>query len=530
MPIEIAELKAGRILGLADYTLDKESGLIRDSNWHVRVADALREAKHLETARIEYGYAEEDPTNWMARNGLALIFAAEGNTLKAIQKAREALACIPKPDDQCQSNIYFNLYNWQMVRGKTSDAIDAAQSAHELDPNNFAKTANYFSALGRAKRWKTLLKLCEKLHYSKATPSDLIELLLGWEEGHDILTRAVTAVKEHQPLAKEIFKTLVQTAKERDDLLGSVWEEYQRGLFFYHHARGDKEHLRIWERLLTEPEHEATHRYAQQLQCKALVDIYYRNALRSKSKQDTEKWVSKLETLAGVPSGKVKPKKDMEDRADAAMFLGRWRHKQDDISKAQLKALFRPRICQGIRILEDDDPLNDSDGYAILAKALLHAGYVDEACETFAAGMLPLATSSKWIKEKKDAGESQIQQAIKAMPIPFECHGKLGCSPDKWLAFYVCRECLDKSFCVTCLTGNSTRVCDKSHQMVQVYLKGRDTAKPIAKFQGSLLEVDKKWLKKLKEKWGITEETKATSSLPTPDIILRNQMNRSSVC
>jgi hypothetical protein len=45
-----------------------------------------------------------------------------------------------------------------------------------------------------------------------------------------------------------------------------------------------------------------------------------------------------------------------------------------------------------------------------------------------------------------------------------------------------------------------------------------------------LLEVDKKWLKKLKEKWGITEETKATSSLPTPDIILRNQMNRSSVC
>jgi hypothetical protein len=66
--------------------------------------------------------------------------------------------------------------------------------------------------------------------------------------------------------------------------------------------------------------------------------------------------------------------------------------------------------------------------------------------------------------------------------------------------------------------------------MVQVYLKGRDTAKPIAKFQGSLLEVDKKWLKKLKEKWGITEETKATSSLPTPDIILRNQMNRSSVC
>lgn len=502
--------------------------MIRDSNWHLRIADALMEANHLKEAREEYECAETDPANWMAKYKLALVFAAEDDISKAIRKAEEALSCSSQPDELSKSNIYLSLSTWQTARGKTHDALDAAKQAYELDSTDFQKIANYFLALRRAKKWRSILDLSDKLHYTKSTPSTMALLLLGWEEGHDLLIEAVGTYKKYRDLAEDIFSSLVQMAKEQDDLSGSVWEEFQRGLFYFHHTPDDEEHLRIWEALPLQHDSKATEKFAQQLQCRALADIYYQNALRSNSKETKKEWVSKLESLAGVASKESTPKSDMEEKADAAMILGRWRRQEENIKSNELRALFRPRICQGIRILEDDDPLNDSDGYAILARSLLCAGDSNDALRAFAAGMLPLATSLQWTKESKDTRDSQIRQAIKSMPVPFQCHGKHDCEPEQWLAFYVCKQCLDKSFCVTCLTGSSSRVCDKSHQMLQVYLKGREIGKPMAKFQGSLLEVDQKWLKKLKEKWDITDETTATSSLPTLDIVLASREKRKS--
>lgn len=504
--------------------------MVQDSDWHLRIADALMEANHLKEARVEYERAEKDPKNWMARYKLALVFAAEDKISNAVQKAQEALLCVPEPDELCQSNIYSSLFGWQSARGKNSDAIDAAKHAHLLDPKDPRKMANYFSALGRAKKWKSVLMLCEKLHFSTSTPTDLTQLLLGWEEGHDIFTQAVATSKEYRSLAEEILKALINLAKQEGDSLGSVWEEYQQGLFFYRQKHRDEEHLRIWEGLSSQPNNHNTDIYALQLQCRALSEIYYENARCSKSTDDTNTWVSKLETLAGVAAGTSTPEDNTEDRAEAAMVLGRWRRKRQGRKNSELRSLFRPRICQGIQILEDDDPLNDSDGYAILAQALVCAGDLPDALRVFAAGLLPLATSSQWTKEPMTTRDSNIRKAIKAMDIPFKCHGKLGCEPDNWPAFYVCRDCLDKSFCVTCVTGSSNRVCDKSHRMFQVYLKGREVGMPMAKFEGSVLEVDKEWLSKLKEKWDITDETKATSSLPAPEILLRSQVKRSTVC
>ncbi|KAJ5781027.1 hypothetical protein N7457_006187 [Penicillium paradoxum] len=531
LPTGIAGLSSDEVMYLASNAVSEgDTEPTQNSNWHVRVATVLMDAKHVNEARVHFSNAEaKDPANWMAKNGLALAFAADGDTRNAIKKASEALECDPKPDTTCQSNIYFNLYGWQMVRGRSSDAINSAKQAHELDPLDFEKMATYFSALGRARKWNTLWKLCENLHSSKSRPSDLVKLLLGWEEGHDMFTQMAGTDENCRRFPEKVFHSLVQTAKQEDDVPGSVWEEFQRGLFFSRHAPSGEEHLRIWEALSPQPESEGTDRYAQQLQCRGLSDVYYQNAVQSKSKRDTQKWVAKLETLAGVPSGSSTPNRNMEDRAEAAMMLGRWRRKRESVKRNEFKPLFRPQICQGIQILEDDDPLNDSDGYAILARALLLAGDQADALRVFAAGLLPLRTRIQWTEENNDAIDSQVRQTIESVPIPFHCHGQLGCEPDKWLAFYVCRDCLDKSYCVTCLTGSSKRVCDPSHGMVQVYLKGRVTGEPMAKLRGSLLEVDKKWLKRLKEKWDITDDTKPTSSFPTPNIILNSQQRRKSV-
>ncbi|KAJ5362685.1 hypothetical protein N7541_003529 [Penicillium brevicompactum] len=531
-PIEISELKGEQILHLAEKASEENSEMAQSSDWQLRIGDTLMKANHLKDARAQYERVEKASNNYMAKYRLALLFAEEGNVEKAVQKAEEALSCAPEANSMDQSNIYASLHGWQSGRGKTSDALDAARQAHELDPKNLEKLEMYFLALGRAKKWKLILTLCEKFNSSESTSTDLTRLLLGWEEGHDILTRAVSANKEYRGLAEDIFKSLVDDAKQEGDSMGAVWEEYQRGLFYYRLAKSENEHLRIWEQL---PSHVDSHTtetemYAQQLQCRALSGAYYRLAVNSNSKQDIKHWVSKLESLAGVPSGTSTPESNMENRVQAAVVLGRWRRKNEGVKSRELKLLFQSRICQGIQILEDDDPLNDSDGYAILAQSLLWSGNTNDALRVFAAGMLPLATSLQWTKEPKNARDRSIRVTIKAMKLPFKCHGKLRCEPDKWLAFYVCRDCPDKSFCVTCLTGGSARACDESHHMLEVFLRGREIGKPMAKFEGSVLEVDKKWLGNLKKSWDITDETKAARSLSDPPIISRRrQTMRSTV-
>ncbi|RAL17377.1 uncharacterized protein BO97DRAFT_5668 [Aspergillus homomorphus CBS 101889] len=527
MPNKISDVKSMSILNLA-----REAKFICDSDWHVRVARALRESNHLEEAEDEYNQAEENDANsWIIKTELALTLAARGNLREAVEKAKEALTRDPPPDTLSQSKIYLDLSVWQLARGRKSEAIEAAKNAYTREPGSLLKTAHYFQTLGRAGKYRLLIELCQELNRSDSTPTPLVQLLLGWEEGHDLFGEAAWNMNE-MPFARKILEETVEAAEREGDFEGAAFEEDQRALYYLRHEQADRRPRLIWEKLHSRIPDIQTREYIEQLQCRSLCNDYYRKAVEAKSSKDQAAWVDKLEDLAKVSWRANTAAATPEHRGDAALMLSRWRRlygneKQTDKEKS-LKELCRSKVCQGVRILEDDDPLNDADGYVILARALLSAGEEEEASQVFAAAMLPLLRRSQSLG-KGDTRSSNALEAMQRAPLsPFPCHGKYGCKEDDWLALYVCRVCLDASFCISCLVKQAnSRVCDKSHDMIQVYLKGRDLnsmQKPMAAFKEGQLEPDKEWLKELKQRWQITDDTIAATSLPTPEIVRKSQI------
>jgi tetratricopeptide (TPR) repeat protein len=464
--------------------------------------------------------------------------AADGQYEKAIRQAEKALKCVPRPTGACRSNIYYNLSVWNGIQRKTQAQIDNAKWAYAAQSESLPRIAHYFAVLGRNSRFIELFELCvtlKKKDGAKTRDSWLVKLLYGWEEGLDLFGRAAVegGDKVNIEFAGEVLRTIVKVANERGDLEGAVFSQYQLGRFHLRYQRDESQVRKAWEKLTdlarNDPHAEL---YAQQLQCRALAELYLRSGLvaeqatkdsqgradkRGKQKeriQDEPPDIAKLRALA---SAKTPTNKNTEYRAEAAALLGYWQRKHGP--KRCDKDLFRSRVCQGIQILEDDDPFNDVDGYVILGKALLIAGFVDDAKRVLATAMLVSQASTTDSKQQ--------------IPMSLVCHGKPDCQNTDYEKLYICHVCHNTTLCGNCWkmfkdketgdNGPPYTTCHSSHLFSNVYHKGHKIAEPITVIEGDQLRLDTEWLGALKEKWDISEDTKAAISLTTPKVVMESR-------
>ena len=514
----IHDLKQQRIFKLARFGNFK-----KDANWHVRVASALCEANHLEAAIDMYHKAEEgDHDKWMIKSGVAMAYAAQGQYEKAVDQAKMSLLCKPRPDSVSESNIYLNLSIWYGRCGEGISQTGAAKKAYSLDSDSFQKIAHFFCVLGWRSKFDRLFTLCKSL--SKESPGEdrLVHLLLGWEEGHALFSRAAVEGGDSKRIqfAEHIFKRTVDVARNNGDTEGAVFEEYLRGNFYWQYLMDAGHAYRIWKNMgveyLEDPEIQL---YVERLQCRALGELYLKMALISDSvpKAKSSDWITRLESLVTGDSARSSAQQDADYRADAAVMLGYWERKRGGDNKS--RELFRTTICQGIRILEDQDPWNDQEGYIMLGRALVRAGYPEEGRRAFATAVTSPTQPSHSAVQRAKGKTLNIYGTILA------CRGGSGCSVKDWDKIYMCQVCQEVALCGRCLKklrhDKLQFVCDKAHTVSPVYEKDKSLAEPITDLP--------EWLDKQKKLWGIDGTTKAAIPLPTPGIVIDSQ-RRLQVC
>ncbi|PKY00102.1 hypothetical protein P168DRAFT_307751 [Aspergillus campestris IBT 28561] len=517
----ICDLRKKRILELAQFGNFK-----KDANWHVRVASALCEANHLKAAIDMYHKAEEgEYDQWVIKSGIAMAYAAQGHYEKAVDQVKISLLCKPRPDNVSESNIYLNLSIWHGKCGERMAQTDAAQKAYDLDSGSFQKLAHLFCVLGRRSKFGRLFKLCKSLSSSETQSADedrLVHLLLGWEEGHALFSRAAVDGRDNKNIqfAEHIFKRTIDVARNNGDTEGAVFEEYLRGNFYWQYVNDAGQACNIWKNMGAESQEDPDIQlYVEQLQCRALGELYLRMALSSESTPQAKQpdWISKLESLVVGSPGRPSAQEDTDYRADAAVMLGYWKRKHGGENTS--RELFRATICQGIRILEDQDPWNDKEGYIILGRALVRAGYPDEGRRAFAtAVMSPIRPNLSTVQRAK--GETlNTYGAILA------CCGGSGCKEKDWDKIYMCQVCQEVALCGRCLKklrhDKLQFTCDKAHIVSPVYDKDTSLAKPITDLP--------EWLNKQKKQWEIDDTTKAAIPLPTPRIVI-NCQRRLQIC
>ncbi|KAL4879851.1 hypothetical protein BJY04DRAFT_219659 [Aspergillus karnatakaensis] len=526
--VSISHLSGDRIVNLAERH-DYE----RNASWHMRVASALREAGHIQEALKQYRDAEEEePKNWLVKSGLSVAYAAAGDYETAVKKAQKALRCSPKPDGKCSSNIYYNISVWQEIRGEVEGQIDAAQKALTSQVAlSLPLVAHYFTVLGRNLRFKTLYEFCQVLERGVRSKRGewLMNLLCGWEEGLDLFGRAALELRTEEAVefAEQLMKNLVNRLTGKGTSKSAVWAQYQLGRFYQRYQRDQGQARRAWENLsVVAKEYNDSKLYAQQLQCTALAELYLTGALaaqgsnQDKIKKNGEKITDdKLEkehpdiaALRAMASGESVPNMGIEYCADAAALLGYWERKHGP--KKRNKDHFRAKVCQGIQILEDEDPFNDIEGYVILGKALLLAGYTDDAKRALVTAMLFAETATT-------EGQSKP---------PFKCHGKPDCRRKTWAKLYICHICRDTTLCGDCWkafkdrnpedSGPPYTTCHQAHLFSNIYHEGHKVAEPVAIVDAGQLRPDTEWLNTLKRNWGITNETKAAVPITTPRVVL----------
>lgn len=510
-------------------------GLVR---YHGQVASGLRKAGHVSSAIDEYETAlKVDEKDWLARSGLAVSYALRNDFHLAIETAKGALDAVPEEDKSSQSNLYSNLGLWYREIEETDLEIEAVRKALAIKPHDLQHMAHRFGALGRAERFGELYSFAEELDStvpSGFTDSYLIQLLLGWDEGHDLFGRAAKAERKTE-FAVQKFRQAILSVEAKDGP-STAYEQFQLGRLYYRHLDNEDQAIARWKDMISPSARFGPlgNSYAKQLVSKPLGEIYLRKAYEarmSRVKSEETQCVQEMEALAkeGSPG--------LYTTSDASMMLGLWYRHCGETAMAE--ECFKPKILEGIDLLQDEDPSNDIDGYLTLAKTLLLAGDLENARAAADVTLLPLKymqqprstttetsrsvnphiAPSVLIWKRNSSSNSKSSDDSCDLKFLYVCEGRCRNPAKRWTQLWICVECIDVTLCDQCYEkhkdaniGLPFRVCDQRHDFVQAYPPGPVPMLAAIQGEDGKLKPNKNWLRELEKYWSGGDKSASSSA------------------
>ncbi|KAI9702198.1 MAG: hypothetical protein M1820_006280 [Bogoriella megaspora] len=322
-----------------------------------------------------------------------------------------------------------------------------------------------------------------------------------------------------------------------------------------------EEAIQLWERIITIAKADGRVYGSQVSSARRLAKIYIGKAVEGGRDSDVAaEMLTNLHSLTVTVNGVNDQRTDEQyrdigiSRAQVRSLLGRYYSGIGEVAKA--KEQLRPDIEVGIKLLSDEDPVNDYQGYRKLGDALMDFG--DDA-NAIAAWCLIQPTEGfeeLWIsptfppdangsinsegsniaqsasesplpgmaKNADSTGETSPSQRLPLQPsstfdlarkligpINYRCDGDCG---KKWTYaddLYVCRECIDVQMDAPCLEKLRRGeidgdVCDRNHRFMHVPawnlagFKRAQEGKVLV--SGNILTVDA-WLENIKQDWGL---------------------------
>ncbi|MCJ1358985.1 MAG: hypothetical protein MMC33_008985 [Icmadophila ericetorum] len=437
--VGLVDLSEERIKELSDLA-DVEKSAV----WYARLAKILRDAGHTDPAIPLFTKALEISSNqWGAWEGLAWCYANQEEWQKAIDSLQEAITRFSGEKDQekakeDEADALTWMSPWYVKLGKIDEAVNVAEKAYLLDPDNTEVQYGVINALNAAERWDRLMDFLETLKKTFPKPSKEEKEEEGEEESdaaikqtslarlivnppqydlNDMIISAAKKASKVDLIADAIKETIANAKQQKDDLQAAI-QRYKLADLYLDQAEDDLqktyEGIAAFEQLLAEgtlaklDESEEYVWNVQWITKRRLARLYFLEAIAAKEKGTPYgNYLSGLQVLAG--EGKDPDDEDVYSVGSAACMLGLWYRQDGQIEKA--KACLRAQALQTIQILQDDDPSNDMRGWIDLGAALNYAG---DAKNAAAAYMVTVNALDKMKENKRSSQEAEAKAKAEA--------------------------------------------------------------------------------------------------------------------
>ena len=335
--------------------------------------------------------------DYAALEEMAFCYEERKDYVSAIEWEYKAVAALPEESKVEKAGLLQQISAWKILLEDKDGAIEASHAAYSLTPQDTGTLIAYLTALEKNSEFQALLDFVVKLEKldSVREGENMLTFLFveTWGRAYDVIGNAARRLGRTDSVEQPMRDALA-AAERRKSSGGLASSEFtiQRcfsGLadFLNRYAYKMDEAIEVYETALERLPNQKTIGYDFWWIKDSLCQLYYHKAKAAEcAGTHFDHWVLKLEGLA--KSSNAKGVQDVSDSEDASLMLGLWYRLHGREQEAKL--CFRRRILNGIEILTDDDPENDTFGYMALALTLLKAGDRENAGAAFAVTTAPL--------------------------------------------------------------------------------------------------------------------------------------------
>jgi tetratricopeptide (TPR) repeat protein len=497
------------------------SGKEKTAIWYRRVAMVLRICGHYEEA-LEYFLKSDqmDPNECLTKTGLAKLYVLQKQWRKAIELDQKTEQVLLKrigeePDKASQHRDLAHQLQERMGDSygqlKDKDNRFATFKRAFVNQPNCDRCINVIIFHNNDEHlYKDTIDMLKKLQSEEVTGKEYSRLTASlWENpsgGTSYFYDCADAARKTNELdfLVEAYREAIRAAKKEAKNITASWLELSLAKLYKEYVGDEKKAVRTWERIIDtyaaskdEDEIGEVKQVASEFLAKHIISEAVDAGIGS---AEAEKQGKRLEELVRKKTTFAKEAISWIPANLPALILGLWYRLSGRQEEAD--ACFRPSIKEAIQILSDDDPENDVEGLFELQNALLVAGdesnvlaiayylgvYEDDEPGTVNAKeedeseghtsdteSEDLNDDANGASEETETDDEQDKDGMfnYRFGVPDEdlrmtCDGPCRLESMVEDKFYVCRYCLDVSFCEDCVklleeAKLPIHICDPKH-------------------------------------------------------------------
>lgn len=371
------------------------------------------------------------------------------------------------------------------------------------EPDSFEVLLEYIFTLCEAERYTTVVETFQDLDqvHDETKNNRLIQLFQHNADNEAYHSSVVQAYHQCGDMSrvKAYYEQSLADARQNTDGYISTHVRtiltYRLAAMLWNHAKEDankEEAIKLWESLLSD-----SNTYAQILAARRLARIYITKAVEAGS--DSVRAHEMLERVKSfVRRDGTKP--EDEDgwgmglsTAQVRSLLARYYSRVGDVQMA--RKLLKPDMDVGLKLLCDEDPDNDWQGYRKLGDVFMDCGDDDNAIAAWSliqptqglhsyrnnimmsprmngdSGTTPETSDARPLL-RHETTSFNLANKLDG-PLTYSCDGRCGKGWTYADDIYICRECIDCQFDASCLEklqqGILARdICDKNHSFLHI--------------------------------------------------------------